>query len=89
MVWVFVSVGFYFLKQPQEIISIPIIVAPTSKEKFEKIPGWDTVLESMEPEEKTQFLGWWRNLPPFSHSFDMQAIVALSFKAGRESAGLK
>jgi len=46
VILVFVSVGFYFLKQPQEIISTPIIVAPTSKEKFDKIPGADDVIET-------------------------------------------
>ena len=46
VILVFVSVGFYFLKQPQEIISTPIIVAPTSKEKFEKIPVTDDVIET-------------------------------------------
>jgi len=54
---------------------------------MEKIPGWDSVLKSMEPDEKKQFLKWWRGLPHFNHSFDMQAIVALSFRAGRESKG--
>ena len=46
VILVFVSVGFYFLKQPQEIISTPIIVAPTPKEKFEKIPVADDVIET-------------------------------------------
>ncbi len=46
VILVFVSVGFYFLKQPQEIISSPIIVSPTSKEKFNKIPVTDDVIET-------------------------------------------
>jgi len=46
VILVFVSVGFYFLKQPQEIISTPIIVAPTSKETFEKIPVADDVIQT-------------------------------------------
>ena len=48
-----------------------------------KIPKWDTALASMNPQDETEFLMWWRNLPPFSHDFDMQAIVVLAFRAGK------
>ena len=49
------------------------------------IPGWSAVIASMEPDEKKNFMTWWKGLPPFNHAFDMQAIVALSFIAGRKS----
>lgn len=43
---VFISVGFYFLKQQDAIISTPTIAAPASKEKFNKIPIVDDVIET-------------------------------------------
>jgi len=41
-----ISVGFYFLKQQEEIKSTPLITAPTSKEKFNRIPVTNDVLET-------------------------------------------
>lgn len=43
---VFISIGFYFLKQQEEIISPQKIAAPASKEKFNKIPVADDVIET-------------------------------------------
>jgi hypothetical protein len=43
---VFISIGFYFLKQPQEIISPQKIAAPASKEKLNKIPVADDIIET-------------------------------------------
>lgn len=43
---IFISVGFYFLKQEKEIINTPTIAAPASKEKFNKIPVADDVIET-------------------------------------------
>lgn len=46
VILVFISVGFYFLKQEEEITTQPIIAAPASKEKFNKIPLADDVIET-------------------------------------------
>lgn len=46
VVLILVSVGFYFFQPQEEIISTPTIVAPTSKEKFNKIPVKDDVIET-------------------------------------------
>ncbi len=46
VILVFISVGFYFLKQEKEIINTPTIAAPASKEKFNKIPVADDVIET-------------------------------------------
>jgi hypothetical protein len=35
-------------------------------------------------QRKKQFIAWWRGLPRFSYEFDMQAIVALAYQAGRK-----
>lgn len=43
---VFVSVGFYFLKQEKEIINEPIIVSPSPKEQFKKIPVADDLIDT-------------------------------------------
>lgn len=57
--------------------------------KMDKIPRWCDILDSMEPDIKKDFQYWWRGLPQFSHAFDMQAIVVLSFLAGRKSVNKK
>lgn len=43
---VFVSVGFYFFKQEKEIINEPIIVSPSPKEQFKKIPVADDAIDT-------------------------------------------
>lgn len=46
VILIFVSVGFYFLKQEEEITITPEIAAPAPKEKFNKIPVADDVIET-------------------------------------------
>lgn len=46
VILVFISVGFYFLKQEDETRTAPIIAAPASKEKFNEIPVKDDVIET-------------------------------------------
>jgi hypothetical protein len=46
VILVFISAGFYFSKQQEEIINTPIIVSPTPKEIFKKIPVADDVIET-------------------------------------------
>src|SRR5210317_1203248 len=46
VILVFISVGFYFLKQEKEIMNTPTIAAPVSKEKINEIPAADDVIET-------------------------------------------
>lgn len=46
VILVFISVGFYFLKQEKEIMNTPRIAAPVSKEKINEIPAADDVIET-------------------------------------------
>jgi len=48
------------------------------------IPKWSEVIDSMSDDEKEDFLKWWRAVPPYNFQFDMQAIVALAYQAGRK-----
>lgn len=99
---VFISIGFYFLKQQEEIISTPIIAAPASKEKFNKIPVADDVIETeiavtpnkVSTKKKTGIESNWHKEPvnevAFTHPSDASEIsVNINTEAALTDAGIE